>query len=193
MSKADQLKWDAKYSQPDHQIEGGEASYMLKRFADQASGKRALDVASGTGRNALYLAARGFEVEALDISPVGLQRLEREAQGLTGVVQTKQVDLEGYVPPRDCYDLIVVTNYLNRPLIPHLGRALRLSGILVMDTFMVDERNQKNTHRPEYLLKRDEFLDYFHTGFEVLQFEDYCREPSGCGMWKQAIAVRRTG
>ena len=193
MAISDRLKWDEKYSDLDHQIEKGEASYLLKQYYADVSGKRALDVACGTGRNALFLAEQGFEVDALDISPVGLERLNAQAQGLAGQVHTKVVDLDGYSPPQACYDLIVVTNYLNRPLIPKLGLSLRADGILVMDTFMLDQRNEVTHHNPDYLLKKAEFTEYFQTGYQILEFEEYCVKNSGCGMWKQAIAVRKLG
>ncbi len=192
MAEADRLKWDAKYSDRDHRIERGEPSYMLKKYYPEASGKRALDVACGTGRNALFLAAQGFAVDALDISAVGLKRLEEDAQGLAGQVSTKRVDLDSFTPPVATYDLVVVTNYLNRPLIPKLGASLRQGGVLVMDTFMLDVRNQSRKHNPDYLLKKDEFPGYFQAGYEILCFEEYFVQSSGCGMWKQAIAVRRT-
>ena len=192
MAEADRLKWDAKYSDRGHRIERGEASFMLKEYFDQVAGKRALDVACGTGRNALFLAGHGFAVDALDISAVGLKRLQQDARGLAGQVTTKLVDLDDFAPPVASYDLIVVANYLNRPLIAKLGAALRQCGVLVMDTFMLDARNQSRKHNPDYLLKKDEFPQYFQTGYEILKFEEYCAQSSGCGMWKQSIAVRKT-
>ncbi|HBQ37364.1 MAG TPA: tellurium resistance protein TehB [Rhodobacteraceae bacterium] len=193
MAESDRKKWDAKYSDTNHQIEHGEASYMLKQYHGQVTGKRALDVACGTGRNALFLAALGFHVDALDISSVGLKRLAEAAVGLSGQVDTRVVDLDGFSPPVETYDLIVVTNYLNRPLIPKLGASLLAGGILVMDTFMLDQRNEVTHYNPDYLLKKSEFTEYFQTGYQILKFEEYCVKNSGCGMWKQAIAVRKLG
>jgi len=193
MSKADKLKWDDKYSHSDHQIENGEASSMLKRYYDRAPGQRALDVACGTGRNALFLASQGFQVDALDISPVGLKWLEIAAakNSGTGQVYTQEVDLEAYSPAEATYDLIVVTNYLNRPLIPKLVGSLVKRGILVIDTFMADTRNEATGRNPEYLLKKGELPTYFDDGHEILKYKEFYNGHSRCGMWKQAIAVQK--
>ncbi len=193
MAQKDRLKWDAKYSDGDHLIEKGEASFMLKRFYDKAPAKRALDVACGTGRNALFLAEHGFTVDALDISPVGLQRLQDHAGQIsgTGKVNCRVVDLDDYSPSEATYDLIVVTNYLNRPLIPKLAQALRDSGILVIDTFMADRLNGKRDFNPDYLLRASELPEYFDSGYEVLAFEDARKGQCNNELLKQAIAVRK--
>lgn len=193
MSKADRLKWDDKYSNSDHRIENGEACFMLKRHFAKAAGQRALDVACGTGRNALFLVAQGFFVDALDISPVGLKRLNIAAAKLSdaGEIQTREVDLETYSPANATYDLIIVANYLNRPLIPKLAEALRGGGILVMDTFMADARNMATRSNPEYLLKKDESPTFFNDDYEILEYEEFFSERTRHGMWKQAIAVRK--
>lgn len=193
MAQKDRLKWDAKYSDGHHLIEKGEASFMLKRFYDRAPAKRALDVACGTGRNALFLAEHGFEVDALDISPVGLQRLQDHAEQISGAgtVNCQVVDLDEYSPPEASYDLIVMTNYLNRGLIPKLARALHEGGVLVIDTFMVDSRGGAQDFNPDYLLRAGELPTYFDDAFEVLAFEDVRKGNCHNSMLKQAIAVRK--
>lgn len=193
MAQKDRLKWDAKYSAGHHLIEKGEASFMLKRFYLKAPAKRALDVACGTGRNALFLAEHGFVVDALDISPVGLQRLQEHAAQISGAgkVNCRVVDLDDYPPPEASYDLVVVTNYLNRPLIPKLARALSDGGILVIDTFMVDSRNGAQDFNPDYLLRAGELPTCFDSSHEVLAFEDAREGRCNNGMLKQAIAVRK--
>jgi len=193
MAQKDRLKWDAKYSDGHHLIEKGEASFMLKRFYDKAPAKRALDVACGTGRNALFLAEHGFAVDALDISPVGLQQLQDHAEQISGAgeVNCQVVDLDEYSPPKASYDLIVVTNYLNRDLIPKLACALCEGGILVIDTFMVDSRNGSQDFNPDYLLRAGELPTYFDSSYEVLAFEDARKGRCNNALLKQAIAVRK--
>ena len=193
MAQKDRLKWDAKYSDGHHLIEKGEASFMLKRFYHKAPARRALDVACGTGRNALFLAEHEFEVDALDISPVGLQRLQGHAEQIsgTGKVNCQVVDLDEYSPPEASYDLIVVTNYLNRCLIPKLARALREGGVLAIDTFMVDSRGGAQDFNPDYLLRAGELPTYFDGAFEVLSFEDARKGRCNTALLKQAIAVRK--
>jgi len=193
MAQKDRLKWDAKYNDGHHLIEKGEASFMLKRFYDIAPAKRALDVACGTGRNALFLAEHGFAVDALDISQVGLQRLQDHAERISGdgKVNCQVVDLDDYSPTKASYDLIVVTNYLNRDLIPRLAQALCDDGILVIDTFMVDSLDGAQDFNPDYLLRKGELPEYFDGGYEVLAFEDTRKGRCNTDLLKQAVAVRK--
>ena len=193
MAEFDRQKWDKKFSDTDHLIENGEASYMLKRVFEKAGGKRALDVACGTGRNALFLAAQGFEVDALDISPVGLERLQRYAENIpgAGVIHAKVTELEDYCPPENSYDVIVVTNYLNRRLIPELASALRAGGVLVMDTFAANKEAYSGDFNPDFLLQTGEFLTYFGASYDVLQFDESPNDANKFGRWKQVIAVQK--
>jgi 2-polyprenyl-3-methyl-5-hydroxy-6-metoxy-1,4-benzoquinol methylase len=116
---------------------------------------KALDVAAGRGRNALYLAEHGFSVHAIDRDAAALQTLrsfaeERKLQHVT----TELVDLESgpvsdTVFPSNTYDVVLVFLYLFRPLIPLFIQTLKPGGMLVYETFTVENhlRNQHPRHR----------------------------------------------
>ncbi len=196
MAEADRKKWDARYASGDFVIEEGAPSAILLRHVEEVAPGRALDVACGTGRNTLFLARRGFAVDALDISPVGLARLERAARaaGLSGLVHPLAVDLEGYIPQAGAYDLILMANYLERPLIPRLGQALRPGGILLIDTFLDDPESRARVMNPAHLLRRGELAAMFGEGFEIMEEREYpkiCMD--GSRRAKQAFALRRKG
>jgi len=135
MSQQDQLKWDKKYTENDTLLGFREPSPLLTQFISEAPAKRALDIACGTGRNTLYLAANGFEVDALDISAVALQELTQHMEKATDLafIHTQLVDLDSYTPPEAQYDLIIQTNFLDRRLIPLLASALTKGGLLIID------------------------------------------------------------
>ncbi len=79
MTEADRIKWDKR-----HRAKSGEEmsppSEFIKRWIDRCPGGRALDVACGRGPNALFLAASGYEVDAVDISTEALNNAQRAAQ-----------------------------------------------------------------------------------------------------------------
>ena len=196
MAEADRSKWDARYASGDFMIEKGLPSPILERHIKAVNPGRALDVAAGMGRNSLHLARHGFEVDALDISPVGLAHLEAaaRAEGLGARIHARAVDLEGYEPGTDEYDLILMANYLDRPLIAKLGRALKPGGILLIDTFLDDPASLARAMNPEHLLRRGELVEIFAEGFEILEDREYpkiCMD--GTTRTKQAFAVRRAG
>ena len=110
MSQKDQLKWNKKYTENPRLLESREASIIVQRFSKLASGKKALDIACGTGRNTLYLAQNGFEIDALDISAVALQELSQHIKKVTDLsfIHTQLVDLDQYNPPLSHYNLIKI-------------------------------------------------------------------------------------
>jgi len=135
-------------------------------------------------------------VDALDISPVGLAHLETaaRAEGLGARIHAHAVDLEGYEPGTGEYDLILMANYLERPLIAKLGCALKPGGILLIDTFLDDPASLARAMNPEHLLRRGELAEIFGEGFEIIEDREYpkiCMD--GTARAKQAFAVRRRG
>src|SRR5215475_10024261 len=75
---------------------------------------RALDIAAGKGRNAIFLAERGFQVMAIDISPVALDMARRAAKEQSLIIDWEEADLERIELPAAHYDLVLNFNYLQR-------------------------------------------------------------------------------
>jgi len=141
MSREDRERWDARHAR------APAAPAPLDPFVGAAlerlgpgAGRAALDLAAGSGRHALELARRGWRVEAWDVSPVGLARLAERAAAAALDVVTREVDLAAAGPPLDArpVDLVVLANYLERPLLPRLAELVRPGGHLVFATFTVE-------------------------------------------------------
>ena len=126
------------------------------------SGK-ALDIAMGSGRNTLYLAERGLEVEGDDISRENIQQALNRAQEHSLKINARVADIEGdaYRIKKDAYDLIICFNYLYRPLIPMIKEGLRKGGIVIYETYLVEQADYGKPKNPAYLLKHNELLDMF--------------------------------
>ena len=155
---------------------------MPSRFVSQHLRRlpkgRALDVASGTGRHALYLASHGFEVDAIDRDGESLAKLSAEAarRHLTHV-ETKQVDLERIADerpefPANTYDAIIVCFYLHRPLFPWLLEALKPQGVLLYETFTIDNYvRHRHPRRWEFCLAQNELLR-LTSSLRVLSYDE---------------------
>ncbi|HNK13898.1 MAG: dihydroneopterin aldolase [Nitrospira sp.] len=124
-----------------------------------------LDVAAGRGRNALYLLSQGSQVDAIDRDAEALTELDASAKArhLTGLT-TRVLDLEEHPdrPPslgQSAYDAVIVSYYLHRPLFPSLIDALKPNGILLYETFTIDNYfRHRHPRRWEFCLAPNELL-----------------------------------
>lgn len=125
----------------------GDPSPFLLEVADMLPEEgRALDVAGGTGRHALWLAERGLDATLVDVSDVGLETARREA-GRRGVtLTTLRLDLRADRVPVGPWDVILVFHYLHRPLLPELTEMLVPGGLMVCEIATV--RNLERHDRP---------------------------------------------
>jgi 2-polyprenyl-3-methyl-5-hydroxy-6-metoxy-1,4-benzoquinol methylase len=124
-------------------------------------GGTALDFACGLGGNALWLAERGFEVSAWDLSHTAIARL-RETARLQGLHLDARVrDLIALPPSPESYDLILVAHFLDRDLTPSISAALRPGGLLFYQTFARESRGSRGPTNPAYRLARNELIRLF--------------------------------
>jgi SAM-dependent methyltransferase len=146
-----------------------EPSPWLVAHADKIkTGGRILDLACGNGRNARWLAAQGWQVEAVDRDQAAL-----DAMHVLPRIQTTCADLEnGSWPYQDQrFDGIVVCRYLHRPLLDRLAEHLHPQGILIYETFMVGHAQFGRPTNPDFLLRPDELLDCYRDKLNILAFE----------------------
>jgi tellurite methyltransferase len=121
----------------------------------------ALDVASGSGRNACWLAARGLSTLAIDRDVHAIAGIRKTAGDLQLPLRAAVVDLE--IPdaalPVSAYDVVVVVHYLHRPLFPALRGSLRPGGVLVYETFTRAQARRGKPTNPAFLLEPGELRE----------------------------------
>ncbi len=154
----------------------GQASPWVVRFAPLIPPGEVLDLACGAGRHARLLAALGHPVTAVDRDPDAL------AAAAGPGIATMRVDLEDESVPQPVWPFaagrfagIVVTNYLHRPLFPHILASLAPGGMLIYETFATGNERFGKPSSPRFLLNRGELLDLVRTDamkIHVLAFED---------------------
>jgi dihydroneopterin aldolase len=138
--------------------------FLVEQLHRLPKGK-ALDVAAGNGRHSLFLASRGYHVDAIDRDENALAQLSAAARArMLAAVTTRSIDLEQpapYAPDlgKESYDVIVVFFYLHRSLFPSLIEALKPGGVLVYETFTTDNYfHHKHPKRWEFCLAPNELL-----------------------------------
>ncbi len=190
-------------SRPTHQIQGGDpapARFLTQQLHQLPKGK-ALDLASGSGRNSLYLAAQGFQVEAIDRNEQALAELMAIAkQRNLPNLHVQMTDLERATRewpelPKQTYDVIVVFFYLHRPLFPSLIESLKPNGVLIYETFTIDNHlRHKHPRRSEFCLAHNELLR-LTSGLRVLSYDEGEHDGSqGPGsVFTTQLVAQRTG
>jgi tellurite methyltransferase len=137
------------------------SSWLLSNIDLIPRAGRALDVACGRGRHAIFLAERGWTVRALDRDALAIDELRAEADRRGLAVHAAVLDLEAGETDlgHEAFDLIVVFHYLHRPLFPALLRALAPGGHLLYETFTVEQARRGKPSNPDFLLRHGELRE----------------------------------
>ena len=154
----------------------GVASFLSDNIDLLPRGK-ALDVAMGNGRNMVYLAQMGFETEGIDISE------ERVASALA-LVEKKGVEInarianleDDYRIEENGYDVIICINYLHHSLITQIKAGLKPGGMVVYETYIIDQKQWDKHKNPKHLLQHNELLDMFRN-FRCLRYREGILKP----------------
>lgn len=156
-----QDKWDRRYQ---HSTDPGDCCWVLQEYQHLLPPHgTALDLACGLGANALFLAAQGLESHGWDISTTALAKLAGFANARQQLVHTEQRDIEASPPAANSFDVIVVSQFLYRPICPALVAALNPGGLLFYQTFNQQRQNPSGPSNSDYLLANNELLSLFST------------------------------
>lgn len=157
MTDQDRKKWDARYQKD---LGNSEPSAIVSDYWHLAAGKTALDIACGNGRNSLFLAAKGFMVDAVDISTVATSQLMDKDPKIRVICQ----DMDTYRIAPHQYGMIVDIRFLDRRLFPMIRRGLRPGGVLIFESFVARKQDA-------YCLLPNELLDAFRS-FHIIYYEE---------------------
>lgn len=130
-------------------------SLWLRRWPEAVrAGDTALDLACGSGRHLRYLVGAGMQVTGVDRDPAALAPLRGLAEIIEADIENGPWPLAGRQ-----FDLVLVTNYLWRPLLPAIVDAVAPGGWLLYETFAIGQERIGRPSRPEFLLKPGELLE----------------------------------
>ncbi|PHS72959.1 MAG: SAM-dependent methyltransferase [Cycloclasticus sp.] len=156
MKNPSQQKWDAIYQLRATEAHSpaqvlSEHTYLLPRSG------LALDLACGLGGNAFFLADKGLKVDAWDISPVAIDKIKQQLPNDNSINAVSH-DITRVLIPPNYYDVIIVSRFLDRTIIPNIIDALKPQGLLFYQTFIRNKTSAVGPTNPEFLLANNELL-----------------------------------
>jgi SAM-dependent methyltransferase len=187
MSDAQPVDWNSRHrGKP-----AGDAEPFLVQMLARLPRGRALDVAAGRGRNAIALARAGLSVVAVDFSSEAMRLLAATARAARLPIWPVVANLDRFHLKDESFDVIVNINFLDRALFPEFVRALRPGGMLIADTFLIDQAAIGHPRDPRFLLAHGE-LHRLAGGLEVKEYcEGLVTYPDGDRAYRASIAARR--
>ncbi len=170
MSDQDRTKWNAKFRDGSH-TSTEPSSFLVAQAAQLPQAGRALDIAGGVGRNALWLAARGLHVTIADNSDVGLSMARERAAAAQLPLHTQLIDLELEPLPPGPWDLVVKVLYMQRSLFAAIPDVLRPGGLLVCVQPTVENLERHPKPPRSHLLQAGELRGLVQ-GLDILQLDE---------------------
>ncbi len=131
-----------------------------------------IDLACGEGRNGLFLADKGLPVIFSDRSESALQSVNNALNTVKNESETWLINFEqqGINPLEDKqFSAALVFRYLHRPLLPHLLEAILPGGLIIYETFTIDNKQFGRPNNHDFLLKSGELKKYFN-GWDILHY-----------------------
>jgi rhodanese-related sulfurtransferase len=148
------------------------SSFLVENFAALPRGL-ALDVGMGEGRNAIYLATRGFDVDGVDADPGAVARARAAARKLGAPIRAIVGNFQdgSYIIPLETYNVIIAFNYLHRPLFQDIRDGVVPGGVVVYQTFTIEQARFGRPRDPAHLLQPHELKRVFQD-WEILRYRE---------------------
>jgi SAM-dependent methyltransferase len=171
-------RWNRKYSEdcgaalraPDPFLEAAFAEFIRPLFP---KGGRALDLAGGAGRHAIWLAQQGWEVTLIDISEPGVERARQSAGSLASHIRFVVDDLTRFKASQTefetRFDVVMAFFYLERSIFSEMVKAVRSGGLFVYKTYLKSQA--RHLTNPAHLLETGELLRMAE-GMRILRYRE---------------------
>ena len=169
MASSDRDHWNTRYTERPWPQDA--SPWLVSQQSALPRVGDALDIAGGTGRNALWLADLGWSVTITDVSDVALSIAANRATASGADISTELTDLTTAPLPEGPWNLVLLFHYLDRDLVPAIGSILEPSGILI-GALATRTNLEQHARPPAPFLLEDGELPRLLTGFDLVTYEE---------------------
>ena len=187
-SQDSKTQWDEKYSRPTFIFGKSPVQFLAENYHYIPFEGSVLDMGMGEGRNAVFLAQKGYKVTGVDISSVAVKKSYLLAQEFGVKIKGVVASLSDYKIAPGSFDAIVCFYYVDRSLVEKIKTWLKPGGILIYEAYTLREKAKKkrdSSDDHEYL-KEQELLKLF-PGMRVLKYEEPLHEKE----FRSSIILRK--
>ncbi len=187
-SQDSKTQWDEKYSRPTFIFGKSPAAFLAENYQYIPFEGTVLDMGMGEGRNAVFLAQKGYKVTGIDISSVAVKKAYLLAQEFGVKIKGVVASLKEYKIQPNSFDAIVCFYYVDKSLVEKIKTWLKPGGVLIYEAYTVRERAKKKRQSPddENYLREQELLRLF-SGMRVLKYEEPLHEKE----FRSSIILRK--
>lgn len=177
ISQDSKTQWDQRYSRPTFIFGKSPAVFLAENYQYIPFEGTVLDMGMGEGRNAVFLAQKGYKVTGVDISSVAVKKSYMLAQEFGVKIKGVVASLQDYNIPPQSFDAIICFYWVDRSLIEKIKSWLRPGGILIYEAHTVRQMtaSKDNSMEGGGYLKEQELLKMF-SGMRVLKYEEPLHE-----------------
>ena len=178
-SKDSKTQWDARYAKPTFVFGKSPAQFLAENYHYIPFESSVLDMGMGEGRNAVFLAQKGYKVTGIDISSVAVKKSYLLAQEFGVKIKGVVASLKEYKIPPSSYDAIICFYYVDRSLVEKMKSWLKPGGIIIYEAYTHKEKDKAtkkgSLESDSNYLKDQELLKLFG-GMRVLKYEEPLHE-----------------
>lgn len=180
--------WDNKYNDTKYVFGKKPAKFLAQNFDYIPNEGKVLDMGMGEGRNAVFLARKGYKVTGIDISSVAVKKAKMLAEEYGVRINTIVASMNKYKIPDGSFDAIICFYYVDRELHNKMLSWLRPGGVLIYESHTDLQKTVKGNERYDeaYLLQPSELLTMFK-GMRILKYE----EPLHTGEFTASIILKK--
>ena len=187
-SQDSKTQWDEKYSRPTFIFGKSPAAFLAENYQYIPFEGTVLDMGMGEGRNAVFLAQKGYKVTGIDISSVAVKKAYLLAQEFGVKIKGVVASLKEYKIQPNSFDAIVCFYYVDKSLVEKIKTWLKPGGVLIYEAYTVREKAKKKRQSSddENYLREQELLRLF-SGMRVLKYEEPLHEKE----FRSSIILRK--